>query len=204
MADVQLQLCRMPHCDVSAYTAPSTARSFSLTHRPDYSLIHQEHRPSSQPQPRPKAPSESGRWAVGAVSQQFSTYPCGAAPHGSHQTASGHPSHPEACQGNPTGPHPPWELPLKETRLTGWASGSGCSGDSRSTRTGGVKGVCMGEWLVRVSRRLSRLLRGTVPKSRRSSSRRAGHSSVLGTLPRAQGTKLRHPRPCPESPMGRA
>lgn len=52
-----------------------------------------------------------------------------------------------------------------------------------------VKGVCIGEQLVRKSRRFTRVRSGTAePKSRWSVSGWPGHSSVLGALPKPVGT----------------
>lgn len=64
-----------------------------------------------------------------------------------------------------------------------------------------VKGVCIGEQLVRKSRRFTRVHSGTAePKSRWSVSGWPGHSSVLGALPKPMGTSYVPPSALPGQP----
>ena len=65
-----------------------------------------------------------------------------------------------------------------------------------------VKGVWIGEQLVRKSWRFTQVRRGTVePKSRRSVSGWPGHSSVLGALPKHAGTSYVPPSALPGQPL---
>ena len=65
-----------------------------------------------------------------------------------------------------------------------------------------VKGVWIGEQLVRKSWRFTRVRRGTAePKSRRSVSGWPGHSSVLGALPKHAGTSYVPPSALPGQPL---
>lgn len=122
--------------------------------------------------------------------------------HLSHRPATGHLSHTEAQQGTP---HP----------------ASSALGSERSKTYRLVfllrlfwglpkysnlreKGVRIGERLVRMSWRVTRVLSGTAePKSRRSSFGWPGHCSVLKTLSCAHWYYVtHHPWPCPESHLG--
>lgn len=194
MADVQLQLCRKPPCDISAYTAPAAATNFSLTRWPHlYRLIRREclpapacHNPSLSR--RPPQSLGDGRWEPFLyISPGILVKTHLLTPHTSlwlpkpHRCLIGQPCLAPSSLG--TAPE------RNRTYTLGfWFRLSWGLPKYSNLR---VKGVCIGERLVRMRAQLTRVLRGTLePKSRRSSSRQLGHSSVLGTLPRAQGTKL--------------
>lgn len=180
----------MPRCHISAHTVTSTTSSnFSLTHCLKYCLVYQKPSTSAgQAEEKghilasPAGPLRSGRWT--STCENTSS-------HSSHRSASGHLSHTEAQWGkSPLATSPPGTASERNQtyRLGFWLKLFWGLPKYSNLR---VKGVCIGEQLLRMSWRFTRVLSGTVePKSRRSSSGWPGHSSVLGTLPTPMGARL--------------
>lgn len=205
----------MPDRHISAHPVPSTSSTVSLIHWPEYGLVYQK--PSTvagqaekmgpQSQPLPQALSGSGRWAAGSISSpHLPMSTCeNTSSRSSRPPAFGHLSHTEALPGKPhlaTSSQVTASERNQTYRLGFWLRLFGELPKNSNLR---VKGVWIGERLVKMSWRFTQVLSGTVaPKSRRSSSLWCSHSSVLGIPPHAQGHEVaQHPWSCPASHLGR-